>query len=115
MATQGRGEEAYRRLLSEDRARGWSVREIARRSGVPYWTLIGWSRRLRKREDLPLPAVLPVTVVDAASQPVVDHDDEESCVSAVLHLRGGRRLVLPPTLSTEDLARLVRALESPGC
>lgn len=109
MATQGRGEETYRRLLTDGRARGWSVREIARRSGVPYWTLVGWSRRLRKAEDLALPAVLPVTVLDAVARPA------EQEVGAVLHLRGGRRLVLPSTMSTEDLARLVRALESPEC
>jgi len=113
MATQGRGEETYRRLLTDGRARGWSVREIARRSGVPYWTLVGWSRRLRKAEDLALPAVLPVTVFDAVARPA-EHDDEQE-VGAVLHLRGGRRLVLPSTMSTEDLARLVRALESPEC
>lgn len=108
MATQGRGEATYRKLLTEGKAQGWTVREVARRSGIPYWTLVGWSRRLgREREQ---PAVLPVTVV--ASEPLAREEDS-GC--AVLYLRGGRRLVLPPRLTVADLARLVRAVESNGC
>lgn len=108
MTTRGRGEETYRRLLTEGKARGWTLREVARRSGIPYWTLVGWSRRLgREREQ---PAVLPVTVV--ASEPLAREGDGEC---AVLHLRSGHRLVLPPRLTVADLARLARAVESSGC
>lgn len=107
MATQGRGEATYRKILAEGREKGWNMREIARRSGIPYWTLVGWKRRLR--DDLP--AVLPVTVVDVG--PVSSAPDDSSD-RAVLLLRGGRRLLLPP-LSPDEIAQFVRALETPEC
>ncbi len=115
MATKGRGEATYRKLLAEGEARGWSMREVSRRSGIPYWTLVGWKRRLSTDRQAPSAStVLPVTVVDTPPQPEDHRDDGESRV--VLHLRAsGHRLVLPAALSPEDLARVVRALESSGC
>jgi hypothetical protein len=110
VATQGRGEATYRKLLTEGKAQGWTVREVARRSGIPYWTLVGWSRRLAREREREQPSVLPVTVV--ASEPLAREVDGEC---AVLHLRSGHRLVLPPRLTVADLARLVRAVESSGC
>ena len=112
MATQGRGEATYRRVLAEGKARGWNLREIARRSRIPYWTLVGWSRRFGRETEQP--AILPVTVVDV--EPSTGQVAQEVDARAELHLRvSGHRLVLPARLTAADLARLVRALESPRC
>lgn len=114
----GRDPATYRKLIAEQEARGWSMRELARRSGIPYWTLMGWKRRLRAqtvKAERPAvakpPAIMPVTVVEpVAPKPRAARGDDAS--RAVVELRGGVRLLLPATMSPEDLARLALALEA---
>lgn len=105
-----RSEATYRRLLTQHAESDLSLREFARRSGVSYWTLLRW-RKLLEDADEEAPALVPVHVVRSSPAPPA-----QASTGAVLELhRSGHRVLLPASLSPEDLARIVAALEQPAC
>ncbi len=98
-----------KRLLARRERHGWSWPELSRRSGLPVWKLQWWGRRLASRRraggrNRSSRAFLPVKVVEA--RPVAGPSLEILTPS-------GYRIVVPGEVSSEQLSRVVKALEPP--
>jgi transposase-like protein len=98
-------EETRRAVVAALDSGRLTVREAAEELGVTPSTIGGWIaaerlRRARARRS------------DATSFVRVDVPRSHGADVAVVVLRGGRRLRVPEGFSAEELARLVRTLES---
>ena len=95
-----RGRKVYERWLNRREREGWSLAELARRSGIPESTLQRWQRRLREEEPDPaFVEVLPTGLEAAGSR-------------AEIVLRNGRRPLVPFGSPAESVRALVALLES---
>jgi hypothetical protein len=92
-------EEKWRDLIAAQEGSGLSVREFAKRRGVPSATMYWWRCRLRQRRA----PLVPVAVVDGdCGVPAAGVDFELDLESMTLRV--------PRGFDAADLRRLVQAL-----
>ncbi len=104
------GREAYwREVLTRQRAVGGSARRFCRREGIAASAFYGWRRILQARDrERALTAgtsFLPVVV----RRPAEAEPDTNGRI--VIELRGGRVMHLPASLSRQELAAVIGAVE----
>jgi hypothetical protein len=117
--------EDWRRRIEDQRASGQSVRAWCLANGTREHSFYWWrarlglsaenrrrrARRKRSAEASYSPVAFAKVLVGASRSAA-----EGQVLSAPLHLRlaGGRELILPPSMSIGQMARLVRAIEGGG-
>lgn len=108
-------------VLAEQAASGLSILQFCRRRGIALSTFHSWRSRLhdrRRRSDRGrgggggrgesrtaaafVEAIVPASASVSASAPAVP----------IVELRCGRRVAVPPDFDADDLARLLRLVES---
>ena len=97
----------YSAALEEQAASGLSVQAYAERLGVSAWTLYQWRRRLPAAASTKRNRANLVEVTIARPNPA-------TCASSlVVHVNEGRRSIdVPRGFDSDELRRLVEALES---
>jgi transposase len=96
-----RGREYYEKWFERRDREGWTLRQLAEKSGLSLSTVTRWSARLRHERD----RFAEVTNGDVSP--------EEPRRVAVL-LRSGRSIMVPEGFDPAALAALVQVLDS-GC
>jgi hypothetical protein len=103
-------------VLAEQEASGVSILQFCRRRGIAVSTFHSWRSRLRGRPragghggggdprtaDVFVEAIVAASASVSASAPAVP----------IVELRCGRRVAVPPDFDADDLARLLRLVES---
>lgn len=112
-------EAKYRRLVVQHEQSGLTIREFAKRVGIPAGTLSFWRFKLKTREreraKSAMPSLLPVQVktsgeeLDTARTNVLERG---SSPGYEVLLRCGRVVRLSGSFEVESLQALVRALEA---
>lgn len=101
-----RKEQLWRRLISDWRASGLTVREFCERRGLPEPSFYGWRRQLQRRRA-EAARFVPVRVL--ADEPPV----AEGAIELVL--AGKRSLRIAPGFDAATLRRLLDVLEDQPC
>lgn len=105
-------ERFWRETLKRQAGSGLTVRAFCAEEQLAETAFHAWRRVLRERDQerrgataaTPAPAFVPVVV-----RP--DGRREPDAAGIIIDLRGGRAMRLPTSMPTEQLARIVRAIE----
>lgn len=97
-------ESKWRALIKEQDASGLTVREFAATRGVAPSTMFWWRCKLRRRRPADETQLVPVEVVQAATDPAV---------AIELVIRDGIVLRLPRGFDEADLRRVLLAVGKP--
>ena len=94
-----------RSVLEQWKKSGKTLRAFAPESGVSYWKLTYWKKRLisKTTSKISPPDLVPVRVIDAP--PVADESFE-------VHVARDRRITVRPGFDVEELRRLIVAVEA---
>ena len=94
-----------RSVLARWRKSDLSLKAFAEESGVRYWKLTYWKKRLAAKSEVP--ELLPVRLVDATAAitevPAVDFE---------ISVMSGRRILVRSGFDVDELRRLIVAVES---
>ena len=97
----------YAAMLEAHAASGLSLKAYADRIGVSAWTLYDWRRRLTSDDDgpaAPKPRLIEVALMNKAAR---------SATGFVVRVSEDRRsIVVPAGFDSDELRRVVAALES---
>jgi hypothetical protein len=102
--------DAWRRRIDDQRASGQSVRAWCKANGPHECSFYWWRSRLGlspKKRRSPKPAAKPTPLAFAQ---VVVHPSAAEPLR--LRFAGGHKLILPASMSIEQVAKLVHAIES---